>query len=165
MNFIDLYFQNLKPFLIVTAHSPAPVTAMNSRAGGRRQGPSNRIDENDDGLARVGEFSGSFLIIHLINRRERRATKWRNPRSTGVTPLFVGFRSGEIQRSSIRACSDRPSFRMPTTPWATILSPLITTAATAGKPCTFLSFSNSFEMFRIQTLKMQGISEKANIEK
>jgi hypothetical protein len=36
---------------------PAVVSAMNPGNGSRRHGPSNGIDEHDDGLARIGEFS------------------------------------------------------------------------------------------------------------
>ena len=41
----------------MTGHGSASVTAMNSRSGGRRHRPSNGIDEHDDGLSRVGQFS------------------------------------------------------------------------------------------------------------
>ena len=43
------------------AHSPAPVPAMNSRSGSRGHWPSNGIDEHDDGLSRVGQFSVDHL--------------------------------------------------------------------------------------------------------
>ena len=42
-------------------HSPAPVPAMNSRSGSRGHWPSNGIDEHDDGLSRVGQFSVDHL--------------------------------------------------------------------------------------------------------
>ena len=41
----------------MTGHGSASVPAMNSRSGGRRHGPSNGVDEHDDGLARIREIS------------------------------------------------------------------------------------------------------------
>ena len=41
----------------MTCHSPAPVSAMHSSAGGRGHGPSNRVDEHDDGPTGSGQFS------------------------------------------------------------------------------------------------------------
>ncbi len=53
--------------------SPASVPAMNSSAGGWRHGPSNGIDEHDDGLARIGQFSVDHLDRedHVVTTHHR----------------------------------------------------------------------------------------------
>ncbi len=53
--------------------SPAAMATMNPSNGRRGQGPSNGIDEHDDGLARVGEFSVDHLDRenHVVAAHQR----------------------------------------------------------------------------------------------